>query len=182
MPAKRVGQRKSVRRHYLFEGRPRGVFYPDLVGKVAGYPKTLEEWEIRRSRTGAALAAFRATGTPHSRVGIPDGWAGKVRRKRLDAIRAKAAAEAKELVKIMKQDGIIEGEDPRGDEAIEFAVGVIRAKDPNGKPVHTMENLLKAARLVADFCKVKPVARSSVKVDTAEDFLAALAVKLPTSK
>lgn len=92
------------------------------------------------------------------------------------ACKAKARAEAKEIVMEMKKQGMIDGEDARGDEALEFAIEVVRAHDPANrmKSAHTLKDRLVAARLVLDFVKSKPVQKTSTKIEAAEDFLGAM--------
>ena len=65
----------------------------------------------------------------------------------------------------MKQD--YEINDPRAEEALETAVEIMRT------PVHNRDRL-QAAKLILDFTKVKPVAKSEVTLNNAEAFLSSL--------
>ena len=76
-----------------------------------------------------------------------------------------AKADAKKVVEIMKKQYDIE--DPRAEEALETAVEIMRT------PVHNRDRL-QAAKLILDFTKVKPVAKSEVVIGNAEAFLSSL--------
>lgn len=157
--------------HPLMVGRDRNVWHPDVAGKIRGYPLTEAKWQARRD----GMRQRNAEGKM-GRSGIPDGWAGK--REEINALRAKASAEAKEIVKKMAEDGVINpGEDPRGEEALEFAISVVRAIDEKGKALYTIRDRLAANRQVLDFAKGKPSTKIEATVAKAEDFLAILAAK-----
>ena len=66
---------------------------------------------------------------------------------------------------------IVLDEDDAARKALEFAVEVVEA-DADGT-----KDKLAAARLILDFTKKKPAADSNVTINTAEEFLAALADK-----
>ena len=93
--------------------------------------------------------------------GVPDGF----RREQIEPIRAKAKKEAEKVVKIMAEEFGVE--DTYAQEALTTAVEVMRV------PGETRERLA-AARLVLDFTKTKPVAKSEVTIGKAEEFLASL--------
>lgn len=93
--------------------------------------------------------------------GVPDGF----RREQIEPIRDKAKKEAKQVVKIMAEK--YEIEDDYAKEALTTAVEVMRV------PGETRERLA-AARLVLDFTKTRPVAKSEVTIGKAEEFLASL--------
>ena len=93
--------------------------------------------------------------------GVPDGF----RRDQIEPIRTDAKKEAKQLVSIMKEKFNIE--DQYSVEALETAVEVMRV------PGETRERLA-AARLVLDFTKQKPIAKSEVSIGKAEEFLSSL--------
>ena len=91
----------------------------------------------------------------------PDGYGdGKIK-----PIVEQAQKDAKKVVSIMKQD--YEINDPRAEEALETAVEIMRT------PVHNRDRL-QAAKLILDFTKVKPVAKSEVTLNNAEAFLSSL--------
>ena len=100
----------------------------------------------------------KPTGRP---LGVPDGHS----KKTIAPIVAQAKEDAKKVVEIMKKDYDIE--DPRAEEALETAVEIMRT------PVHNRDRL-QAAKLILDFTKVKPVAKSEVTIGNAEAFLSSL--------
>jgi hypothetical protein len=98
-------------------------------------------------------------GKKSKRTGIPDG----LRRDEIEKKRARASTQAKRIVKLMVEKYDIN--DQRAEEALEYAVGVIRAKADGTR------DKLQAARLVLDFCKTKPASKSEVTIKSAEDLL-----------
>ena len=94
-------------------------------------------------------------------LGVPDGHS----KETIKPIVEKAQKEAKKVVSIMKKEYDIE--DPRAEEALETAVEIMRT------PVHNRDRL-QAAKLILDFTKVKPVAKSEITVGKAEEFLSSL--------
>lgn len=169
-PARRIS-----RRHPAFAGRPKGFYYPDLVGVVPNYAPTEEIWQMRRDRSRIQLAALRASGVVVSRAGVPDGWAGD--RGRILRAQVEAGPRAKELFKMLvEKDLIKEIEDPKVVRAFQVALEIMDAQDEETKkPLHTAKDRLAAARLCADFYKGKPASKIEASVTKAEDFLAVLA-------
>lgn len=98
---------------------------------------------------------------PGRPMGTPDGY----RLSEIKPIRAKIKKEARKVIKIMAKEFNIDDEYSK--EALTTAVEVLRS------PGETRERLA-AARLVLDFCRSKPVAKSDITVGKAEDFLASL--------
>ena len=94
-------------------------------------------------------------------LGVPDGHSKETIKPVVD----KAKEDAKRAVSIMKKEYDIE--DPRAEEALETAVEIMRT------PVHNRDRL-QAAKLILDFTKVKPVAKSEITVGKAEEFLSSL--------
>jgi hypothetical protein len=94
------------------------------------------------------------------RTGIPHA----MRRDEAEAEWAFARMYAKEVTKIMVDEKLIP-EDPKVEKAFTAAVEVLES--PMSQAVK-----LQAARLILDFCKAKPVAKSEVTVKSAEDWLA----------
>ena len=93
--------------------------------------------------------------------GVPDGY----RKEIIEPIRQEIQAEAKEVVRIMSEKYNIEDEYAKT--ALETAVEVMKTPGENRERVA-------AARLVLDFTKSKPSAKSEVSISKAEDFLASL--------
>ncbi len=92
---------------------------------------------------------------------MPDGH----RKETIAPLREEAKLEAKKVVEIMSDKFDIEDEHAK--EALKTAVEVMRVDGA------TRERL-QAARLVLDFTKSKPAAKSEVTIGKAEDFLASL--------
>ena len=113
---------------------------------------------------GRALRRYWST-KPRTRAGRPKGVPDGFRREQIEPIREKAKKEAIEVVKIMAET--YEIEDDYAKEALTTAVEVMRV------PGETRERLA-AARLVLDFTKTKPVAKSEVTIGKAEEFLSSL--------
>lgn len=153
----------------------RGTFHPEYIGVVHRYPKTLEEYEANRQRGRDSFKAYHdRMGHYPNRHGVPDGWGGK--NALLKKVRSDAKIEAKEIMKIMTDTKIIpEGMDPLAHEALEFAVGVVRAKNPeNDQPAYAIRDHLAASRLVLEYTHTKPATTSNVTLATAESFLEGL--------
>jgi activator of HSP90 ATPase len=94
-----------------------------------------------------------------NRYGIPDG----MRREEADLEWKFASMYAKEVIKIMVDEKIIE-DDPKVKAAFQAATEVLMSP-------HNQGIKLQAARLILDFCKAKPVAKSEITVQKAEDWL-----------
>ena len=93
--------------------------------------------------------------------GVPDGY----RKEQIEPIRQEIKAEARKVVKIMAEQFNIEDEYAKT--ALETAVEVMKTPGENRERVA-------AARLVLDFTKSKPSAKSEVSISKAEDFLASI--------
>jgi hypothetical protein len=93
------------------------------------------------------------------RYGIPHG----MRRPEAANEWAFARMYAKEVTRIMKEEDLLP-EDPKVEKAFTAAVEVLES--PMSQTIK-----LQAARLILDFCKAKPVAKSEVTVKSAEDWL-----------
>jgi hypothetical protein len=127
------------------------------------------EWANASPEKRAAWAAAIAESTRRRaesqdpsnwRTGIPHA----MRRDEAEAEWAFARMYAKEVTKIMVDEKLIP-EDPKVEKAFTAAVEVLES--PMSQAVK-----LQAARLILDFCKAKPVAKSEVTVKSAEDWLA----------
>lgn len=131
---------------------------PQKAPKKNYFSTLMETPEGRELRRQWSTKKRKNPGRPK---GVPDGF----RRDQIEPIRADAKKEAKQLVSIMKEKFNIE--DQYSVEALETAVEVMRV------PGETRERLA-AARLVLDFTKQKPVAKSEVSIGKAEEFLSSL--------
>lgn len=117
--------------------------------------KLWDLWRAKRHAPGVRL------GRPPGSV---TGYSGAQYKKQ----KAKAKAEAKEIVALMEKKGF---EIPKAEfarEAIEVAVEIMRTDAMNAK------DKLSAARTVLEWTLSKPVAQSEVSVKRAEDFLSAV--------
>ena len=100
--------------------------------------------------------------------GRPLGSYDGVRKAERDKINAEAKQYAKGMIETMKTKGILtEEDDPRAVEALEGAVAVMRT--PSNQQIK-----LAAAKLVLEYTKAKPAAKSEVMVNKAEEWLAAI--------
>lgn len=97
--------------------------------------------------------------------GTPNGW------KAWDfhPIRVEARKEAKRIIKIMADEGILP-EDPMAREALEKTLQLMREQG-------SKDFQLKAARTILEYRLAKPTVKQDVTVRTAEDWLADLAAK-----
>ena len=101
-------------------------------------------------------------------IGVSDGHT----KESIAPIQAKAKIDAKRITEIMSEKYDIEDEYQK--EALFTAVEVMRL-------VGETRERLAAARLVLDFTKSKPAAKSDVSIHAAEDFLASLLIEDETS-
>lgn len=132
--------------------------HPQKAPKKNYFATLMETPEGRELRRQWSTKPRKNGGRPR---GVPDGY----RREQIEPLRAKAKKEAKQVVTIMAEKYGIEDEYAK--EALTTAVEVMRV------PGETRERLA-AARLVLDFTKTRPVAKSEVTIGKAEEFLASL--------
>jgi len=132
--------------------------HPQKAPKKNYFATLMETPEGRELRKQWSTKPRKNGGRPR---GVPDGY----RREQIEPLRAKAKKEAKKVVTIMAEKYGIEDEYAK--EALTTAVEVMRV------PGETRERLA-AARLVLDFTKTKPVAKSEVTIGKAEEFLSSL--------
>jgi hypothetical protein len=135
--------------------------HPQRAPKQNYFSTLMETPEGRELRKQWSTKRRKNAGRPK---GTPDG----LRKEQADTMREEIKKEAEKVVEIMAQKFGIE--DDYAKEALGTAVEVMRMQG------ETRERL-SAARLVLDFTKQKPVAKSEVAVAKAEDFLASLLVE-----
>ena len=140
---------------------PRYVRHPNVMANARKKPGVMEKIRVAGLK---GAAASKAVG---GRAGVPDGMT----RAEALAVMERATNEAKEIIKVMVEKELITQDEASGNEALEFCVGVIRAQ------IHPLRERLAAAKTVLEFTKAKPVQKSEVTVNKAEDFLAALAAE-----
>lgn len=161
-------------------GRPRGVWYPDLVGVVNAYPKTQESFDRRQANMRAMIVKMNAEGVT-GRKGVPNGWGGK--KKQLTACREAAVNLGIKIVAEMKKRGIVtpENADPRAETALEEMAAIVIAGEysADGQKVYayTAKERTAAATLVLKYGMCLPTTSQTVAVTKAEDFLMALAAE-----
>lgn len=132
--------------------------HPQRAPKKNYFATLMETPEGRELRRQWSKKPRKNAGRPR---GVPDGY----RKEQIEPLRTKVQKEAEKVVDIMAEKYGVEDEYAK--EALKTAVEVMRV------PGETRERL-SAARLVLDFTKQKPVAKSEVAVAKAEDFLASL--------
>jgi hypothetical protein len=159
---------KGSRRHPLLRARPKGVWYPDLVGVVKGYPKTQEAFNKKQEQCRAQVIRLNSEGKM-GRTGVRDGMAGT--KHILKTIRQKRTDEAERIIDLMVEKKIIEEPDEMAREALGYAISVVRTSSD----VEKTTDKLKAASLVLEYTRTKPTSKSEVTLNKAEDFLMALA-------
>lgn len=164
-PKARTKKRKSSprpQRYTATRTRPRRTNPAVSAAQKALWadPVYREKMMEKRKAAGIALRGFK------SRVGVPDG----MRKAEAYPLIEAAKESAKETMSELKQAGVLDGVDPRAEEALETAIKVMRS--PGDKKI-----TLAAASLVLTFTKSKPASKSEISVNKAEDWLAAVAGK-----
>lgn len=102
---------------------------------------------------------------PGQTAGRPHGAYNGYLRSQRNAHKAKAKAEAKEIVALMEKQGYEVPKKEFARESIETAVEIMRMTEISPK------DKLAAARTVLEWTMAKPVAQSEVSIKKAEDFL-----------
>lgn len=169
--AKRAFSRRSG--HPFLRDKAKGMWHPDAVGIVSGYPKTQEEWQRRSDLMRQQVQLYNAEGIT-GRSGVKDGWAGK--KKLINQINAAAAAEAEKIVDKLIEEKRFQPENREARIALEAAVTVIVAEKHTPEtakvPLYDVKERLAAAKLVLEFTQKKPAQATDLSVRKAEDFLA----------
>ena len=133
---------------------------PHKAPKKNYFSTLMETEEGRALRRKWSTKPRKNPGRPR---GVPDGY----RKETIEPIRSKVKTEARKVVEIMAEQFNIEDEYAKT--ALETAVEVMKTPGENRERVA-------AARLVLDFTKSKPSAKSEVSISKAEDFLASLMI------
>lgn len=129
-------------------------------GKVNYFAKLMETEEGRALRRQWSTKPRKNAGRPK---GTPDGYTLEA----ITPIREQAKKDAERIVAIMTKDNPID--DEYAVEALKTAVEIMREPCSN-------RDRLTAAKLVLDFTKTKPAAKSEVTIGKAEAFLESLLV------
>lgn len=127
-------------------------YFKLMSEKITGYPEYIKYTQEVANRYG----------NKGRDVGHPWG----VRRGELKKLQRRAAKQVKKDMENIKKNHEV---DPRAEEALEGALTVLRAPNNQTAKLH-------AAKLILEFTKSKPVAKSEVSVNKAEEWLASLAV------
>mgnify|MGYP006151580889 FL=1 len=127
------------------------------------FTKLMQTEEGRALRKQWSTKKRKNAGRPQ---GTPDGYTLEA----ITPIRKKAKADAERIVAIMAEDNQID--DVYAIEALKAAVEIMREPGQN-------RDRLTAARMVLDFTKTKPAAKSEVTIGKAEAFLESLLVAEP---
>ena len=130
------------------------------AGKVNYFAKLMETEEGRALRKQWSTKKRKNAGRPK---GTPDGYSLEA----ITPIREQAKKDAERIVAKMTKDNNID--DEYAVEALKAAVEIMREPGQN-------RDRLTAARMVLDFTKTKPAAKSEVTIGKAEAFLESLLV------
>jgi hypothetical protein len=171
------GRKRNTDRKDVFKalGLERGVWHKQLVGLVYGYPRSAEAFESTRKANKERMAKVKAGELPMpTRRGVPDGWGG--RKEELARVRRIAAEIGRRAMAALRADEIIALPTNTDEEKAQAALEVTFATMFDESK--TDDQRERARRDILNFCKVKPVAKTEVKVDRAEDFLSALAAEV----
>ncbi len=159
----------------------------------------LRAWNMSDKNRAQLLANIETAkakrgGKMPSRHGVPDGWKGPQRRRKLAVIRERSARRADDLLDALVAQGAIElpkrhtpliGPDGKMNEdmaarlALQVAIGLLLAReDDTGRYAYTLRDRLWASRLVLTYTKAQPEHKAQMggsAVERAESFLAWLA-------
>jgi hypothetical protein len=162
-------------------GEPPKQWNPEYAARIPWYPKSPEAFARWQQNGRDRMARLKAEGRFPTRRGVPDGWGG--RKHIAQELRAKAQAEAKEIVAFMVKNKMVESEDPRAEEALEAMIAIVRAKDEAmATPLYPPRDRIAAANTVLAYTKQKPATKTDLNVRRAEDFLEAVAEDMKTSE
>jgi hypothetical protein len=129
-------------------------------------------WNMSSSNLDRLRDNLQGRPSVPTRLGVPDGWGGRSRRKRLAEVRAMAEEQASRVVERLCTAGILEGDpeeavigpdgivndDAVARAALKFALGVVLAVDPDDdQSAYTVAMRLRAARLVLAYTLPVPV-------------------------
>lgn len=159
-------KRKTSPRPTRYRGRLKRPGTAEAQRKLWADPEYRAKMTEKRRAAGEARR-----GKPGAREGVPDG----MRKAEADALNQAARESAEETVSELKQAGVLDGDDPRAEEALRVTITIMRA--PGDKKVK-----LAAAKQVLEFTKAKPASTTNLKVNKAEEWLAAIAAENDADK
>ena len=168
--APRVTSQKKPKRM----GLAKGMWHPELVGVVRGYPKTQEAWQARSDAMRQQVQLYNAEGIT-GRNGVPDGWAGK--KQLINEILAAARAEAAEKVAEMEADGSFAPDNIQAKVALAAALEIVLAEKHTPEnasvPLYDAKSRLAAINTVLKYTQKAP-ATTVNNVTRPEDWLDSL--------
>ena len=153
MPVPKVPRKKAPKKELTYPNRatPKENNYFTNLMKTEEGRALRKQWSTKKRKNG---------GRPQ---GTPDGYTLEM----ITPIRKQAKADAERIVAIMAKENDID--DVYAIEALKAAVEIMREPGQN-------RDRLTAARMVLDFTKTKPAAKSEVTIGKAEAFLESLLV------
>ncbi len=156
--------------HPLLRGRDKGVWYADAVGVVPGYPRSPEVHAARMVQLKTNFKAAKGRGKlANTRLGVPNGWAG--RKGELAEMRSDATELAEAAVNKLFEPDCYEAR-----LCMEHALAI--ALNPS---VH-VQHRITAMRIVLEYAQVRPAARQVLQGQSGLEFLRRLAYAIdPTS-
>lgn len=174
-------------RQPALKGWPVGVWCPDAVGKVRGYPRTQETFNRQRARLRANSEGARAAGTL-VRTGVPNGFAG--RKAEIPAIRRNSRTAAERLVEAECGCRVPTGRPVREDyptqqawEDALAAVALAVAAEIAMSPLSTGRERTAASRLFLEFTMPRPAVKQALSLEGGgPEFLRKLAAHVATER
>lgn len=156
MPVPLKPRKKAPKKELTYPNRatPKANNYFTNLMKTEEGRALRKQWSTKKRKNG---------GRPQ---GTPDGYTLEM----ITPIRKQAKADAERIVAIMAKENDID--DVYAIEALKAAVEIMREPGQN-------RDRLTAARMVLDFTKTKPAAKSEVTIGKAEAFLESLLVVTP---
>jgi hypothetical protein len=148
-------------RHKVLQNRPQGEWCPDAVGVVPGYPRTPETFAAQAERLKANRQRAKERGLL-TRLGVPNGWAGK--KDEIAEIRRNSQTEAERLT-----EAVFEAD------CWEARVAMTEAMKIALSPFYRMADRLVAMRLILQYTVPRPAQRVALESGDALGFLRRLA-------
>lgn len=149
-------KRKKAPRKLRYRGRQKRPGVAEAMKRCWADP----EWRAKLLEKRQAIIPFKRS---TSRMGVPDG----MHREEAYPLNQAAIESAKETMSKLKKAGAIGDLDAKAEEALTTAVEIMRKPGNKGTQ-------LSAARLVLEYTKSKPAAKSDITVNKAEEWLAAI--------
>lgn len=169
--------RRKWRPNFAPKTKEAKVWDPEKMKRCSLYPRSPEEFALRQEQMAAHARQMAAEGKWGRKKSVPNGVVGARARERLFAGRDAARELSIKIVKYMKQNEIVTVDDHRAEQALEAAVEIAVGRDKEGNFVYAEASRIASIRMILDFTKRKPATKAEIKLEAAEDWLAALAGK-----